>query len=77
MPTPPIPPFTILMNQEEMLRRGYGSGLSRTKEGSDAFDVGLNIAFPIIIITSVLFIVFPFLAGNCIDVSTLPPVPTE
>lgn len=41
---------------------------------SDAFDVGLYIAFPIMVITGLLFAVFPFIMEN-IDTSSVGPPP--
>ncbi len=42
---------------------------------SDAFDVGLYIAFPILIISSLIFVFFPFIIGN-IDTSSVGAPPT-
>jgi len=42
---------------------------------SDGFDIGLAIAFPIIVGTSLLFAVFPFIMDK-IDVSSVGPPPT-
>jgi hypothetical protein len=41
---------------------------------SDGFDIGLAIAFPIIVGTSLLFAVFPFIMDK-IDVSSVGPPP--
>ncbi|KAG7349638.1 hypothetical protein IV203_012235 [Nitzschia inconspicua] len=45
------------------------------KERSGAFDVGLYIAFPIMVITGLLFALFPFIMGN-LDVDSVGPPPT-
>ena len=42
---------------------------------TDAFDVGLYIAFPIMVLSCLAFVFFPFLIGN-IDVSSVGPPPT-
>lgn len=45
-------------------------------ERTDSFDVGLYVAFPFMIIGCLLFLAFPFIAGN-IDVSSVGPPPTS
>jgi hypothetical protein len=45
------------------------------KPRSDGFDVGLWIMFPFLIVTSLLFFVFPFIKDS-IDVSSIGPPPT-
>jgi hypothetical protein len=42
---------------------------------SDAFDVGLYIAFPLMVISGLLFAFFPVIMGN-IDTSAVGPPPT-
>jgi hypothetical protein len=42
---------------------------------SDAFDVGLYIAFPIMVVTGLFFAFFPLFMGN-IDVTSVGPPPT-
>ena len=42
---------------------------------SDAFDVGLYIAFPLMVISGLLFAFFPLIMGN-IDTSDVGPPPT-
>jgi hypothetical protein len=42
---------------------------------SDAFDLGLYIAFPIMVATGLLFAFFPFIMGS-IDTSSVGPPPT-
>lgn len=46
-----------------------------TGSRTDAFDVGLYIAFPIMVLSCLAFVFFPFLIGN-IDVSSVGPPPT-
>jgi type III secretory pathway component EscR len=45
------------------------------KERSGAFDVGLYIAFPVMVITGLIFALFPFIMGS-IDVDSVGPPPT-
>jgi hypothetical protein len=45
------------------------------RERAGAFDVGLYIAFPIMVITGLLFALFPFIMGN-LDVDSVGPPPT-
>ena len=54
---------------------GIVPGSSKDAERSDAFDVGLYIAFPIIVLSSLAFAFFPFLVGN-LDVDSVGPPPT-
>ena len=42
---------------------------------SDAFDVGLYIAFPLMVISGLIFALFPLIMGN-IDTSEFGPPPT-
>jgi len=44
-------------------------------ERSDAFDVGLYIAFPIMVLSGLFFALFPFIMGS-IDVDSVGPPPT-
>mmetsp|Transcript_13363 Transcript_13363/g.33629 ORF Transcript_13363/g.33629 Transcript_13363/m.33629 type:complete len:144 (+) Transcript_13363:166-597(+) len=63
---------------EEEIRAASLGGVvpqPRDAERTDAFDVGLYIAFPIMVLTGLAFAVFPFIMGN-IDVSDIV-VPTE
>ena len=48
---------------------------SRDKDRSGAFDVGLYIAFPIMVITGLIFALFPFIMGS-LDVDSVGPPPT-
>ena len=43
---------------------------------SDAFDVGLYIAFPIMVLSGLALVAFPFLIGN-VDVTSAGPPPTS
>lgn len=63
--------------EELMISSGYGLGLTKTQGENTGFDLVLNLLFPIILLSSLAFVAFPFLAGNFIDVSTLPMPPTE
>jgi hypothetical protein len=51
----------------------YQTSTAMTANGGSAFDVGLLIAFPVIIGTLALFFLFPLLAPKLAE--TLPPVP--
>ena len=42
---------------------------------SDAFDVGLYIAFPLMVISGLIFAFFPLIMGN-LDVDSVGPPPT-
>lgn len=58
---------------EEELKAASLGGLTPNK--ADGFDIGLYIAFPIIVATSLLFAVFPFIMDK-IDVTSVGPPPT-
>jgi len=45
------------------------------ENGGGAFDVGLYIAFPIMVVTGLFFALFPFIMGN-LDVDSVGPPPT-
>ena len=63
---------------EEEIRAASLGGVIPTPQGrerTEAFDVGLYIAFPIMVLTGLAFAFFPFIMGN-IDVSNIV-VPTE
>jgi hypothetical protein len=52
-----------------------GGGVTTTGAGrTDAFDVGLYIAFPIMVLSCLAFVFFPFLINN-IDVNSVGPPP--
>lgn len=51
---------------------GGGDG---SDDRSDAFDVGLYIAFPIMVLSGLFFALFPFIMGS-IDVDSVGPPPT-
>ena len=59
---------------EEEIKAASLGGITPGK-GTDGFDIGLYIAFPIIVATSLLFAVFPFIMDK-IDVSSVGPPPT-
>lgn len=61
-------------SEEEMKAASLG-GLTPGRGRADGFDIGLYIAFPIIVATSLLFAVFPFIMDK-IDVSSVGPPPT-
>jgi type III secretory pathway component EscR len=45
-------------------------------ERSDAFDVGLYILFPFMVVSGLAVALFPFIAGN-LDLDSLGPPPTQ
>lgn len=55
---------------------GSSIGGSESANRRDGFDVGLWIAFPIMVISCLAFVFFPILIGN-IDVSSVGPPPTS
>eukprot|EP00578_Thalassiosira_sp_NH16_P015004 CAMPEP_0181111506 /NCGR_PEP_ID=MMETSP1071-20121207/19311_1 /TAXON_ID=35127 /ORGANISM="Thalassiosira sp., Strain NH16" /LENGTH=134 /DNA_ID=CAMNT_0023195403 /DNA_START=136 /DNA_END=540 /DNA_ORIENTATION=+ len=55
---------------------GVVPGGGNAAERTDAFDVGLYIAFPIMVVSCLAFIFFPFLIGN-IDITSVGPPPTS
>merc|ERR1712071_179253 len=52
-----------------------GSEIAKEKEKMGGFDIGLILAFPLIVGTSLLFVVFPFIKDS-IDVTSVGPPPT-
>eukprot|EP00579_Thalassiosira_antarctica_P002477 CAMPEP_0201872272 /NCGR_PEP_ID=MMETSP0902-20130614/5025_1 /ASSEMBLY_ACC=CAM_ASM_000551 /TAXON_ID=420261 /ORGANISM="Thalassiosira antarctica, Strain CCMP982" /LENGTH=135 /DNA_ID=CAMNT_0048398505 /DNA_START=72 /DNA_END=479 /DNA_ORIENTATION=- len=54
---------------------GVIPGSSIGGERTDAFDVGLYIAFPIMVLSCLAFVFFPLIVGN-IDVTSVGPPPT-
>jgi hypothetical protein len=58
---------------EEEIKAASLGGITPGK-GTDGFDIGLYIAFPIIVATSLLFAIFPFIMDK-IDVSSVGPPP--
>jgi hypothetical protein len=62
-------------SEEELRAASLGGVIPQPRDRTDAFDVGLYIAFPIMVITGLAFAFFPFVMGN-IDVSNIV-VPTE
>ena len=61
--------------EEELRAASLGGIIPQARERTEAFDVGLYIAFPIMVLSLLAFAVFPFIMGN-IDVSNIV-VPTE
>jgi hypothetical protein len=59
----------------ESLRPSSSKGGKMDRERSDAFDVGLYIAFPIMVLSGLFFALFPFIMGS-IDVGSVGPPPT-
>lgn len=53
-----------------------GGGGAGDANRSDAFDIGLYIAFPIMVIGCLIFAFFPLIVSN-IDVSSVGPPPTS
>lgn len=60
---------------DEEIKAASLGGLTPGKKSTDGFDVGLLLAFPLIVGTSLLFAVFPFIMDK-IDVSSVGPPPT-
>ena len=59
---------------EEEVKAATLGGLTPTSSGSgDAFDIGLWLAFPPLFLSLMLFLLFPFLRDNVIDLGDLPP----
>ncbi|KAL3921181.1 MAG: hypothetical protein SGILL_002880 [Bacillariaceae sp.] len=65
-------------SEEEIKAASLGGVVPQSrgdKERTGAFDVGLYIAFPIMVITGLIFALFPFIMGS-IDVDSVGPPPT-
>ena len=62
-------------SEEELKAATLGGVIPQSRERTGAFDVGLYIAFPIMVLTGLAFAFFPFIMEN-IDVSDIV-VPTE
>mmetsp|Transcript_2856 Transcript_2856/g.7844 ORF Transcript_2856/g.7844 Transcript_2856/m.7844 type:complete len:154 (-) Transcript_2856:122-583(-) len=62
-------------SEEEIRAASLGGVVPQSRDRTEAFDVGLYIAFPIMVLTGLAFAFFPFIMGN-IDVSNIV-VPTE
>lgn len=60
-------------SEEELKAASLGG---QVPQRSDGFDIGLYVAFPFMIIACLLFLAFPFIAGN-LDVSSVGPPPTS
>lgn len=63
---------------EEEIKAASLGGLTPGKGGGgvDGFDVGLGIAFPIMVGSSLLFLLFPFMQGM-IDFDSVGPPPMQ
>jgi hypothetical protein len=61
---------------EELKAASLGGNIPQIPQRTDGFDIGLYIAFPFMIIACLLFLAFPFIAGN-LDVSSVGPPPTS
>jgi len=59
---------------DEEIRAASLGGLTPGKRGTDGFDIGLYIAFPIMVVTGLLFAFFPFIMDK-IDVTSVGPPP--
>uniref|UniRef100_A0A7S3PWY4 Uncharacterized protein n=1 Tax=Chaetoceros debilis TaxID=122233 RepID=A0A7S3PWY4_9STRA len=59
---------------DEEIKAASLGGMTPGK-GTDGFDIGLYLAFPVIVATSLFFAVFPFIMDK-IDVSSVGPPPT-
>jgi len=62
-------------SEEEIRAASLGGVVPQGRERTEAFDVGLYIAFPIMVLTGLAFAFFPFIMGS-IDVSDVV-VPTK
>lgn len=62
-------------SEEEVRAATLGGIVPGGKERSDAFDVGLYIAFPIMVLSGLAFAIFPLIMGN-LDVDSVGPPPT-
>jgi hypothetical protein len=61
-------------SEEEIKAATLGGLVPQSKERTGAFDVGLYIAFPIMVITGLIFALFPFIMGSLdVDSVGLPP----
>lgn len=62
-------------SEEEIKASTLGGVVPQSKERSSGFDVGLYVAFPFMILGSLLFAFFPFIMDK-IDVSSVGPPPS-
>ena len=67
-----IIPGSSVMSNKNKEAAGTDGGAGR----SDAFDIGLYIAFPIMVIGCLIFAFFPLIVSN-IDVTSVGPPPTS
>lgn len=62
-------------SEEEIRAASLGGVVPQPqRERTDAFDVGLYIAFPIMVVTGLIFAFFPFIMGS-IDVGDIGEIP--
>jgi len=61
-------------SEEEIKAATLGGVVPGSVERTDAFDVGLYIAFPVMVVSGLLFALFPIIMGN-IDTSSVGPPP--
>mmetsp|Transcript_21701 Transcript_21701/g.43888 ORF Transcript_21701/g.43888 Transcript_21701/m.43888 type:complete len:144 (-) Transcript_21701:286-717(-) len=61
--------------EEEVKAASLGGVVPQTKGRADAFDIGLWIMFPFMVVTGLTFFIFPFIMDK-IDVSSVGPPPT-
>lgn len=61
-------------SEEEIKAATLGGVIPENR--SDAFDIGLYIAFPIMVIGCLIFAFFPLIVSN-IDVTSVGPPPTS
>ena len=59
---------------DEEIKAASLGGMTPGKGGTDGFDIGLYIAFPIIVATGLIFALFPFIMDK-IDVTSVGPPP--
>ena len=63
-------------SEEELKAASLGGQIPQKQNRADGFDVGLYIAFPIMIVACLLFLAFPFVVGN-LNVDSVGPPPTS
>lgn len=62
--------------EDEIKAATLGGVVPESANRSDAFDVGLYIAFPLMVLSGLALVAFPFLMGN-LDVTSVGPPPTS
>ena len=63
-------------SKEEVQAATLGGMVPGGRSDTDAFDVGLYVAFPLMVLASLAVVVFPLFMGN-IDTSSVGPPPTS